>query len=155
MLEKQFSSVQSLSCARLFCDPWTAACQASLSMGFSRQGYRNGLPFPSPEDLPHLGIQSKSLALQTDSLPTELPRKHPSSGEGNGNPFQYPCLENPMDRAAWQVTVHGVTKSQTQLSNSHFLKRRLFIQKDCHSSLYCFCDEDLTYCLKNSFLQIL
>ena len=35
------------------------------------------------------------------------------SGEGNGNPLQYSCLENPMDRGAWQATVHGVTKSQT------------------------------------------
>ena len=38
-------------------------------------------------------------------------------GGGNGNPFQYSCLENPMDRGAWQATVHGVTKSQTQLSD--------------------------------------
>ena len=37
--------------------------------------------------------------------------------EGNGNPLQYSCLENPMDRGAWQATVHGVTKSWTQLSN--------------------------------------
>ena len=37
--------------------------------------------------------------------------------EGNGNPLQYSCLENPMDRGAWWATVHGVTKSQTQLSN--------------------------------------
>ena len=35
--------------------------------------------------------------------------------EGNGNPLQYSCLENPMDRGAWQATVHGVAKSQTQL----------------------------------------
>ena len=34
-----------------------------------------------------------------------------SSGEGNGNPLQYSCLENPMDRGAWGATVHGVTKS--------------------------------------------
>ena len=34
-------------------------------------------------------------------------------GEGNGNPLQYFCLENPMDRGAWQATVHGVAKSQT------------------------------------------
>ena len=40
-----------------------------------------------------------------------------SPGEGNGNPFQYSCLEDPMDGGAWQATVHGVTKSQTQLSN--------------------------------------
>ena len=39
-----------------------------------------------------------------------------SSGEGNGNPFQYSRLENPTDRGAWQVAVHGVTKSQTLLS---------------------------------------
>ena len=37
--------------------------------------------------------------------------QHP--GEGNGNPLQYPCLENSMDREAWQATVHGVTRSQT------------------------------------------
>ena len=36
-----------------------------------------------------------------------------SPGEGNGNPLQYSCLENPIDRGAWQATVHGVAKSQT------------------------------------------
>ena len=36
-------------------------------------------------------------------------------GEGNGNPLQYSCLENPVDRGAWWAAVHGVTKSQTQL----------------------------------------
>ena len=40
-----------------------------------------------------------------------------SPGEGNGNPLQYSCLENPMDRGAWWATVHGVTKSQTQMSD--------------------------------------
>ena len=39
-----------------------------------------------------------------------------SPGEGNGNPLQYSCLENSMDRGAWWATVHGVTKSWTQLS---------------------------------------
>ena len=39
-----------------------------------------------------------------------------SPGEGNGNPFQYYCLENPMDRGAYQATVHRVAKSQTRLS---------------------------------------
>ena len=38
-------------------------------------------------------------------------------GEGNGNPLQYSCLENSMDRGAWWATVHGITKSQTQLSD--------------------------------------
>ena len=40
-----------------------------------------------------------------------------SPGEGNGNPLQHSCLENPMDRGAWQDTVHGVAKSQTCLSD--------------------------------------
>ena len=40
-----------------------------------------------------------------------------SSGEGNGNPLQYSCLENDMDREAWWAIVHGVTKSQTRLSD--------------------------------------
>ena len=39
-----------------------------------------------------------------------------SPGEGNGYPLRYSCLENSMDRGAWQVTVHGVAKNQTQLS---------------------------------------
>ena len=40
-----------------------------------------------------------------------------SPGEGNGNPFQYPCLENLMDRGAWRAAVHGVANSWAQLSN--------------------------------------
>ena len=44
-----------------------------------------------------------------------IPGSGRSPGEGHGNPRQYFCLENPMDRGDWQATVHGVTKSQTQL----------------------------------------
>ena len=40
-----------------------------------------------------------------------------SPAGGHGNPLQYSCLENPMDRGAWQATVHGITKSQTRLSD--------------------------------------
>ena len=43
-----------------------------------------------------------------------------SAGEGNGTPLQYSCLENPMDGGAWWATVHGVAKSQTQLSDFTF-----------------------------------
>ena len=43
-----------------------------------------------------------------------IPGSGRSPGEGNGNPLQYSCLENPMDRGAWWATVHGVTKSQTR-----------------------------------------
>ena len=48
-----------------------------------------------------------------------IPGSGRSPGEGNGNPLQYSCLGNPMDRGAWQATVHGVAKNWTQLSNQH------------------------------------
>ena len=51
--------------------PWTVACQAPLSMEFSRQDYWSGLLFPSPGDLPHPGMEPGSPALQADSLPTK------------------------------------------------------------------------------------
>ena len=53
--------------------PWTVAHQAPLPMGFSRQEYWSGLPFPSPGDLPSPGIESGFPALQAVSLLTELP----------------------------------------------------------------------------------
>ena len=46
-----------------------------------------------------------------------IPGLRRSPGERNGNPLQYFCLENPMDRGAWWATVHGVAKSQTQPSD--------------------------------------
>ena len=52
--------------------------------------------------------------------PGSIPVSGRSLGEGNGNPLQYSCLENPMDGEAWEVTVHGVAKSQTRLSNFTF-----------------------------------
>ena len=52
--------------------------------------------------------------------PGSIPGLGRSPGEGNGNPLQYSCLENPMDGGAWQATVHVVTKSQTQLSDFTF-----------------------------------
>ena len=48
--------------------PWSVAQQALPSMGFFRQGYWNGWPFPTPGDLPNLGVEPVSLALQGDSL---------------------------------------------------------------------------------------
>ena len=55
--------------------PWTVVCQASLSMGFSKQEYWSGLLFPSPGDLPDPGIEPRSPALQADALPSEPPGK--------------------------------------------------------------------------------
>ena len=49
-----------------------------------------------------------------------LPRSRHPTGEGNGTPLQYSCLENPMDGGAWWAAVHEVTKSQTQLSDFTF-----------------------------------
>ena len=58
--------------------------------------------------------------------PGSIPGLGRSPGEGNGNPLVYSCLENPMDRGAWQAAVHGVAKSQTQVSDFtslHFTSR--------------------------------
>ena len=60
--------VKSLSHVRLFVTAWTIACQALPSMGFSRQEYWSGLPFPSPGDLPDPGIEPGSPTLQADPL---------------------------------------------------------------------------------------
>ena len=59
------------------------------------------------------------------------------TGDGNGNPLQYSCLENPMDRGAWCAAVHGVVKSQTGLSNFTFTFHFHALEKEMatHSSL--------------------
>ena len=68
------------SCPTL-CVPWTVAHQASPSMGFSRQEYWSGLPFPSPGDLPDPGIEPRSPTLQSDAL-TSAPPGKPLKGGG-------------------------------------------------------------------------
>ena len=72
---KESPKVKLLSRVRLFATPWTVAHQAPQSMEFSRQEYWSGLPFPSPGDLPNLGIKPGSPALQADALPSEPPEK--------------------------------------------------------------------------------
>ena len=67
--------MKSLSRVRLFATPWTVAYQAPPSMGFSRQEYWSGVPFPSPGDLPDPGIEPGSPALQADALTSEPPGK--------------------------------------------------------------------------------
>ena len=66
--------VKSLSRVQL-CDPWTVAHQAPPSIGFSRQEYWSGLPFPSPRDHPDPGIEPRSPTLQADALTSEPPGK--------------------------------------------------------------------------------
>ena len=64
-----------VSHVQLFATPWTSACQAPLSMGFSKQEYWSWLPCPPPGDLLDPRIEPGSPALQADSLPAELPGK--------------------------------------------------------------------------------
>ena len=70
----KYSEVKSHSHVQLFATPWTVAHQALPSMGFSRQEYWSGLPFPSPGDVPNPGIEPRSLALQADALTSAPPR---------------------------------------------------------------------------------
>ena len=79
-------------------------------------------PCYNSDPLVHSGSVGKESAYNAgDHLQCRRPkfnpwiRKIPGSGEANGNPLQYSCLENPMDRGAWWATVHRVTQSQTQL----------------------------------------
>ena len=62
------------------------------------------------------GSDGKASAYHAGDLGS-IPGWGRSCGEGNGNPLQSSCLENPMDRGAWWATVHGVAKSQTRLSD--------------------------------------
>ena len=83
-----------------------------FQMGRKRSFFSSDVGFPSGSD----GKESTCNAEDLGSIPG-LER---SLGEGNGNPLQYSCLENPMDRGAWQTKAYGVIKSQTQLSDQHF-----------------------------------
>ena len=62
------------------------------------------------------GSEDKASACNAGD-PGSIPGLGRSPGEESSNPFQYSCLENPMDRGAWQAAVHGVAKSQTRLSD--------------------------------------
>ena len=68
-----YSHTTQISRVQLFATPWTVAGQAPLSMGFSRQEYWSGLPFPSPEDLSNPRIEPWSPAWQADASSSEPP----------------------------------------------------------------------------------
>ena len=123
----------------LFATQWTVACQASQSMGFSRQEYWSRLLHPPPGDLSNLGIKLLSFMSPTlagmffttsttnvypnvsDSKESTCnagdvglnPGSERSPWGGHGYPFQYSCLKNPVDRAAWQAKVQSVAESDT------------------------------------------
>ena len=68
------------------------------------------------------GSEGKASACNAGDLGS-IPGSGRPPGEGNDNPLQYSCLENPMDGGAWWATVHGVTKSRTRLSDFTFTFR--------------------------------
>ena len=81
---------------------WTINCWAPLSMGFSRQQYWGGLPFPSPGDLPNSGMEPRSLALQADSLLSESPGAS-QRNEDDSQKLQF-CFLNflPTQESEWR-----------------------------------------------------
>ena len=66
-----------------------------------------------------------------------IPELRRSPGEGDGNPLQYSCLRNPMDRGSWQATVHGEPKGQTQLSEWGHRHARLYQRSSVPRTLWC------------------
>ena len=74
------------------------------------------------------GSDSKEFACNVGDLGS-IPGSGRSPGEGNGNPLQYSCLENPMDGGAWWATVHGVAKSRTRLSDFTFTFFHIYFVK--------------------------
>ena len=103
---------------RCFATQWAVACQAPLSVEFSRQEYWSELPLPSPGDLPDSGIELRSPALQADSLPSELlgkPPKYPiSSVQFSSVAHLCPILCDPMNRSTPGLPVHRQLPEFTQ-----------------------------------------
>ena len=111
--------VKSLSRVQLLATPWTPAwVQIQVLVPTSSQ-------LCIFLCLNHLIVGIKTASGDSDGKvsaynvgdPGSIPGSGRSSGEGNGNPLQYSCLENPMDGGAWWATVHGIFNSRTQLRN--------------------------------------
>ena len=98
---------------KVFVTPWTVACQAPLSVGFSRHEYWSGLPFPSPGDLPNPGIEAGSPPLQADTLPSELPRKPTATATAAKSLQSCPTLCDPIDFSPPGSTVLGILQVRT------------------------------------------
>ena len=77
------------------------------------------LCFSPKKGFPSSSVGKESICNAED--PCLIPGSGRSPGEGNGNPLQYSCLENPIDEAEWWATVHRVTKSQEQLNDFTFI----------------------------------
>ena len=95
--------------------PWTVAHQDPPSMGFSRQEYWSGLPFPSPGDLPGLGTEPRSPTLQADTVPSEPPGK-PQEKElkwSEVKSLSHVRLCDPVDCSPPSSSVHGILQART------------------------------------------
>ena len=110
-----------LSClvvSNSFATPWTIAFQVLLCMGFRRQEYWNGLPFPSPEDVPDPGIEPTSPALADRFFTTETSQKHHIKGVCVCVCVcvlftqSCPTLCNPMDCSLPGFSVHGILQAR-------------------------------------------
>ena len=98
--------------------PWTVACQAAVSMGFSRPDYWSGLPRPSPGDLPDPGSKPRSPVLQADSLPSEPPG---SPNEAEVDIFmELPCFLHNSTNVS-NLTSGPSASSKTQVAHMEFL----------------------------------
>ena len=118
---KRLSSSSSSSHVQLFATPWTLACRDPLSIGFSRQEYWRGLPFPSPGYLPNPGIDPRSPTLQASSLPAEPQGKPKNTGVGSlSSPAAAaaksqqlcPTLCDPIDGSLPDSSVHGIFQAR-------------------------------------------
>ena len=108
-------------------DPMDCSPRGSSVHGIFQARVLSGVPLPSPFLIPDSIIShlyTSQVALGVMNPPANrgdvrdaglIPGSERSPGEGHGNPPQYSCLENPMDRRAWQSTLHRVTKSQIRL----------------------------------------
>ena len=140
--------MKSLSRVQLFVTPWIVTYQAPSSMGFSRQEYWSGLPFPPPQDLPEPGINPCLLHWQVDffifnhcatweahpyahictnktnylwanNIPCYDTILGKTPGRRHGSLLQYSCLENPMDRGTWWATWGHRESDTTEVTCKH------------------------------------
>ena len=119
--------VKSLNCVQLFVTPQTVAYEAPPSMGFSRQEYWSGLPFPSTGDLPDPGIEPGSPALQADALPSKPPGKPELIHAAAAAKLFQSCLTlcDPIDGSPPGSTIPGILQART-LVGCHFLLQGIF-----------------------------
>ena len=112
--------VKLLSLVWLFATPWTVAHQVPRSMGFSRQEYWSGLPFPFPRDLPNPGIEPGSPSLQTDALPSE--------------PHTQKNQFRTLSRRLWELLIH-IYDSKRRLSTKELMLSNCGAGEDSWESL--------------------